>query len=108
MQYLGSNSSYEKSIDSVGREADPIDPEVSILLGLSLSASTCAKRNLRETYLVTTSLGRQRENLTFRIISVSGKKTLTACQSHFQTKICNLQLCLLQHSCAGRHLLKFT
>ena len=30
MQYLGSNSSYEKSIDSVGREADPIDPEVIV------------------------------------------------------------------------------
>jgi hypothetical protein len=30
MQYLGSNSSYEKSIDSVGRESDPIDPEVSV------------------------------------------------------------------------------
>lgn len=30
MQYLGSNSSYEKSIDSIGREADPIDPEVIV------------------------------------------------------------------------------
>jgi hypothetical protein len=42
MQYLGSNSSYEKSIDSVGREADPIDPEVNILLGSSRIAS-CAE-----------------------------------------------------------------
>jgi hypothetical protein len=36
MQYLGSNSSYEKSIDSVGREADPIDPEVNLILALAL------------------------------------------------------------------------
>lgn len=28
MQYLGSNSSYEKSIDSIGRDAQPADPEV--------------------------------------------------------------------------------
>ena len=31
MQYLGSNSSYEKSIDSAGREADAIDPEVNAM-----------------------------------------------------------------------------
>ena len=34
MQYLGSNSSYEKSVDSIGREADPIDPEVSVPPGV--------------------------------------------------------------------------
>jgi hypothetical protein len=70
MQYLGSNSSYEKSIDSVGREADPIDPEVSILLGSSLSASSCAKRHHRETYLVTTSWQATRKPYVSHYLSV--------------------------------------
>jgi hypothetical protein len=43
MQYLGSNSSYEKSIDSAGREADPIAPDVSAMLSMALFYWLCLR-----------------------------------------------------------------
>jgi hypothetical protein len=76
MQYLGSNSSYEKSIDSVGREADPIDPEVNLILAPALHV-------LYFEFHFHHNHGRLRENRTFHTTSASKKKILTAWPSTF-------------------------